>query len=217
MIMKKSLFTDKELFIFDLDGTVCDTEPCHHEAYVRTIEALCPGHTIPPEEFLSLYVGHPETEIYSLLKANKRIEFDEGLFFETRIRNLFEIVRERQLDCAPFYRQLEKEFPDARFIALTSQRESVLLQFRSLIDYGRICEFICVADKPYSKKDVLADTVGYLGVPQEKCVIFEDFAPTLRAAMANNVLAIGVRHDFNDLCEDDCDLQLSIHRKIDFS
>lgn len=214
--MNKKILDEKELFIFDLDGTVCDTEPCHHAAYVRTIESLCPGHTIPAEEFLKEYVGHPETEIYSLLKKNKGIDFDDSLFFETRVNNLFDIVRERKLDCASFYRQLEKEYPDRKFIALTSQRVSVLERFKEFIDYGKIKEFISVADLPYNKKDVLADTEKYLGYPQSKCVIFEDFAPTLKAAMSNGVYAVGVCHNFNSLSDEDCDEMISIHKEVVF-
>ena len=215
--MNKTVLDSKELFIFDLDGTVCDTEPCHHGAYVRTIEALCPGNTIPPEEFLSCYVGHSETEIYSLLKKNKNIEFDNDLFFKTRIENLFDIVAERKLDCAPFYRQLEEMYPDKKFIALTSQRVSVLDRFRKIIDYGKIKEFISVADKPYGKRDVLADTEKYLGCPQDKCVIFEDFIPTLKAAMDCGVYAVGVCHDFNSLSEGDCNERIDIHKEAVFS
>lgn len=214
--MNKSILDTKKLFIFDLDGTVCDTEPCHHAAYVRTIEALCPGHTISAEEFLRCYVGHSETEIYSLLKKNKSIDFDDNVFFETRIKNLFDIVRERSLDCAPFYRQLEETYPDRKFIALTSQRVSVLDKFREIIDYGKIKEFISVADKPYGKRDVLADTKKYLGFSQSECVIFEDFAPTLRSAMENSVYAVGVRHDFNDLDKNDCDEMINIHNNVVF-
>lgn len=214
--MNKSILDTKELFIFDLDGTVCDTEPCHHAAYVRTIEALCPGHTIPAEEFLSCYVGHSETEIYSLLKKNKGIDFDDELFFKTRIENLFDIVRERHLDCAAFYRRLEKDYPNRRFIALTSQRVSVLDRFREFIDYGKIEEFISVADKSYTKRDVLADTEKYLGVSKDKCVIFEDFAPTLHAAMENSVYAVGVCHDFNSLKESDCNETINIHKEENF-
>ena len=214
--MNKSILSQKKLFIFDLDGTVCDTEPCHHLSYVRTIESLCPGHTITHEEFLSCYVGHPETEIYTLLKKNKSIDFDDSLFFKTRITNLFAIVKERNLDCAPFYRSLEKEFPNKHFIALTSQRTSVLDRFKEFIDYGKITEFISVADLPYSKKDVLADTRKYLGYNQNDCVIFEDFAPTLRAAMANGVYAIGACHDYNSLSKDDCDETINIHSTDNF-
>ncbi len=214
--MNKAILDTKELFIFDLDGTVTDTEPCHFESYRRTLTELC-NSTVTPEEFLSCYVGHSETEIYSLLKKNKSIEFDDILFFETRINHLFEIVKERGLTTAPFYQQLEKLYPHRRFIALTSQRVYVLERFRQIVDYGKITEFISVADKPYGKKDVLADTVGYLGVPQDKVVIFEDFAPTMKAAMENGVWAVGVKHDFNRLCDDDCNDSVNIHTEAIFS
>ena len=69
--MIKKLLCEKDLFIFDLDGTTTDTEPCHYEAYRRTMESICPGHTITPSEFRENYVGHSETEIYYLLKKNK--------------------------------------------------------------------------------------------------------------------------------------------------
>jgi len=212
--MIKSLLSEKDLFIFDLDGTATDTEPCHYEAYRRTMETVCPGQTITPSEFLENYVGHSETEIYSLLKKNKSIDFNDDLFFKTRIDNLFIIVKERKLETALFYKELCSLFPEKKFIALTSQRASVLAEFRKIIDYGKIEEFISVADKDYSKPDVLANTEKYLGFNQNKCVIFEDFAPTLRAAMKNGVLAIGVRHDFNALSEDDCDHMISIHKSI---
>lgn len=206
--------SEKKLFIFDMDGTITDTEPCHYEAYRRTMEAICPGNTITEDEFLRCYVGHPETEIYALLKEKKQIEFDDDLFFRTRIDNLFVIVKERRLTTAPFYRQLETMFTDAEFITLTSQRVSVLSRFREVIDYGKISRFISVADLGYGKGDVLRNTEKYLGYKQSECVIFEDFAPTLRAAIDAGVTAIGVKHDFNAITDRDCDFLIDIHKCI---
>lgn len=206
---------NKKLFIFDLDGTVTDTEPCHFEAYRRTVEAFCPGQCVTEEEFLRCYVGHPETEIYALLKEKKHTDFDDAAFFRHRIDELFNVVAERGMKTAPFYRQLEAFFPNARFIALTSQRESVLDRFRETVDYGKITEFISVADKPYNKIDVLADTEKYLGAPQDDCIIFEDFAPTLHAAMKNGVYAVGIRHSFNALKSGDCDMLIDIASPLD--
>ena len=213
--MNKQILDTKELFIFDLDGTITDTEPCHFESYRRTLLSIC-NIVLTEEEFLRCYVGHPETEIYALLRQNHSIDFDDDLFFKTRIDNLFDIVAERGMVTAPFYRQLEKMYPERLFIALSSKRESVLERFREVVDYGKIKTFISVADKPYSKKDVLRDTEKYLGYPQEKAVIFEDFAPTMKAAMENGVYAIGVKHDFNILYEGDCNESVDIHKEAVF-
>lgn len=206
--------SDKKLFIFDMDGTITDTEPCHYEAYRRTIEALCPGNTVTENEFLSCYVGHPETEIYALLKEKKQIDFDDDLFFRTRIDNLFKIVKERSLTTAPFYSELEKIFSAAEFVTLTSQRTSVLARFRDVIDYGKISRFISVADLDYGKGNVLRDCERYLGYKQCECVIFEDYAPTLRAAMDCGVLAVGVKHGFNAITPKDCDFLIDIHKSL---
>ncbi|MDD6095500.1 MAG: HAD family phosphatase [Clostridia bacterium] len=212
--MLKEILSEKKLFIFDIDGTITDTEPLHRQSYDRTLRTLCPGQTMEHEEFLKNYVGSSETVIYKRMKELRGIDFDDELFFKTRIEKLFEIVREKGLETAPFYKQLERLFPHRKFIALTSQRTSVLDRFRELVDYGKIEEFISVADKPYGKKEVLADTVKYLGYKQEECVIFEDYSKTLRAAMENRVYAVGVRHTLNALTDDDCDALIDIDKEI---
>ncbi len=206
----KDILSSKKLFIFDLDGTVTDTEPLHRLSYDRTLRELIPGETMEHDDFLTNYVGHSESEIYRLMKKNRGIDFDEDLFFKRRIENLFEIVKETGLETAPFYKELCLTFPDKKFIALTSQRTFVLDGFRKLVDYGKIEEFISVADKPYGKKEVLSDTKKYLGFDRNDCLIFEDYNETLRHAVKCGVLAVGVKHTLNALTEKDCDILINI-------
>lgn len=215
--MRKEKLNEKKLFIFDLDGTVTDTEPLHRLSYDRALRKLCPGQTMEEADFLKNYVGSSETVIYERMKKLRGIDFDDGEFFKTRIQMLFEAVRESGLDTSPFYKQLEREFPKANFIALTSQRPSVLREFRKTVDYGRISQFISVADKPYGKKDVLCDTEKYLGYPQSECVIFEDYNETLRFAKKCGVFAVGVCHTLNSLKPSDCDELIDIRKEIEFN
>lgn len=209
--MINDLIKDKKLFIFDLDGTVTDTEPLHRLSYDRTLRTLCPGQKMEHEDFLKNYVGSSETVIYKRMKELRKIDFDEELFFKTRIENLFDIVRETGLETAPFYKRLCRDYKDRKFIALTSQRNFVLDGFRKLVDYGKIEEFISVADKPYGKREVLADTQKYLGFAQSDCVIFEDYNMTLHAARECGVLAVGVKHSLNALTQKDCDILININ------
>lgn len=213
--MLKDLLQDKKLFIFDLDGTVTDTEPLHRISYDRALRELCPGQTMEKEDFLKNYVGSSETVIYERMKGLRGIDFDDGEFFSVRIDKLFEAVAEFGLDTAPFYKQLSEIFADREFIALTSQRTEVLDRFRKVVDYGKIEKFISVADKPYGKKEVLCDTENYLGYKACECVIFEDFNRTLRIAKENGILAIGVSHELNALTCDDCDLLIDIHEPVE--
>ena len=83
--MLKDILLEKELFIFDMDGTITDTEPLHFLSYQRTLAELFPGFVLTEEEFLSCYVGHPETEIYALLQKAHGIVFADDVFFQKQM------------------------------------------------------------------------------------------------------------------------------------
>ena len=213
--MLLDILAKKRLFIFDMDGTITDTEPLHFGAYQRTLHERFPDWTLTEEEFLSCYVGHPETEIYALLRENHRIDFDDDDFFARRIDALFALVRERGLVTAPFYRQLMRLFPETRAVMLTSQRPSVLERFRREVDFGGyLREYISVAEEPGGKRLRLQDPERYFGVSAGEIAIFEDYAPTLSCAKENGVFAVGVRHRFNRLPEDCCDVLIDIGSEI---
>ena len=118
--MLKEILKQKAFFIFDMDGTITDTEPLHFVSYQRTLSELFPELQLHEEEFLSCYVGHPEREIYTLLQQVHHISFDEGAFFQRRITHLFRLVRETGLTTAPFYRQICSLFPNKKRIMLAS-------------------------------------------------------------------------------------------------
>ena len=113
--MLKEILKQKAFFIFDMDGTITDTEPLHFVSYQRTLSELFPELQLHEEEFLSCYVGHPEREIYTLLQQVHHISFDEGAFFQRRITHLFRLVRETGLTTAPFYRQICSLFPNKKW------------------------------------------------------------------------------------------------------
>ena len=120
--MLKQILSEKEFFIFDMDGTITDTEPLHFEAYRRTMQDFFPDLLLTKEEFLTCYVGHPETEIYGLLKQAHNISFANDAFFERRIEHLFRLVNEKHLTTTTFYRKICSIFKDKKRIILTSKR-----------------------------------------------------------------------------------------------
>ena len=153
--MLKDILLEKELFIFDMDGTITDTEPLHFLSYQRTLAELFPGFVLTEEEFLSCYVGHPETEIYALLQKAHGIVFADDVFFQKRIEHLFRLVREVHLVTAPFYRQICSLFPEKEKIMLTSQRLEVLARFRQEVDFGGcLSRYISVAGEHGGKPEM---------------------------------------------------------------
>ena len=216
MQMLKDILANKKLFIFDMDGTITDTEPLHFLSYQRTLSELFPGFVLTEEEFLSCYVGHPETEIYMLLQKAHGIVFAADIFFQKRMGHLFCLVRETHLVTAPFYRQLCRLFPDKEKIMLTSQRTQVLDRFQKEVDFGGyLSRYISVAGEPGGKAARLREPVTYFGYMPQDIAIFEDYAPTLSCARENGIYAVGVCHRFNRLPQDCCDAQIKIDREIE--
>lgn len=214
--MLKDILAEKELFIFDMDGTITDTEPLHFMSYQCTLAELFPGFVLTEEEFLSCYVGHPETEIYALLQKAHGIVFADDVFFQKRIEHLFHLVREVHLLTAPFYRQICSLFPEKEKIMLTSQRPEVLARFRQEVDFGGyLSRYISVAGEHGGKPARLQDPMRYFGYLPEQIVIFEDFMPTLTCAKKNGIYAVGVCHRFNRLDDTCCDMRIQIDRELD--
>lgn len=214
--MLKQILAEKEFFIFDMDGTITDTEPLHFMSYQRTLQDFFPAFRLTEEEFLTCYVGHPETEIYALLKQAHSIAFADNAFFEQRIAHLFDLVRETHLTTAPFYRQICRMYPDKKRVMLTSQRPEVLKRFQQVVDFGGyLSQYISVADQPGGKKVRLENPIEYFGYAPEQIVIFEDYAPTLACARANGIYAVGVCHRFNRLDGDCCDERIDILAEIE--
>lgn len=213
--MLKEILKQKAFFIFDMDGTITDTEPLHFASYQCTLSELFPEFQLHEEEFRSCYVGHPEREIYTLLQQAHHISFDEDAFFHRRITHLFRLVRETGLTTAPFYRQVCSLLPNKKRIMLTSQRGEVLEQFQREVDFGGyLSQYISVAGEEGGKFVRLQDPIRYFGYPAEQIVIFEDFAPTLSCARENGIYAVGVSHRFNHLEDECCDCVIDIHKEI---
>ncbi len=213
--MLKEILAQKPFFIFDMDGTITDTEPLHFMAYQRALDELAPGFVLEQEEFRTCYVGHSEQEIYTLLQKAHNIVFDTDTFFQRRITHLFGLVRERGLTTAPFYRQICSLFPDKKRIMLTSQRKEILEQFRREVDFGGyLSQYISVAGDAGGKPARLRDPMRYFGYPPEQIVIFEDYSPTLSCAKENGIYAVGVRHRFNRLEDGCCDCVIDIGETI---
>lgn len=213
--MLKEILAEKSFFIFDMDGTITDTEPLHFIAYQRTLDELAPGFVLEEEEFRTCYVGHPEWEIYELLQKAHNIVFDTDAFLQRRIAHLFEIVRERGLTTTPFYRQICSMFPDKTRIMLTSQRTEILERFRREVDFGGyLSRYISVAGDAGGKAARLRDPMRYFGYPPEQIVIFEDYSPTLSCAKENGIYAVGVQHRFNRLEDGCCDCVIDIDKEL---
>jgi HAD superfamily hydrolase (TIGR01509 family) len=177
--------------IFDCDGTLADTMPVHYQAWCKALGANAPF--FPEPVFYSLG-GVPTVRIVELLNEqhgltlppDATVEIKEQLFLQlcSHVEPIAEVVA--------FAESLRGKKPISvasgghrHVVHNTLQAINVFNWFEHIItaeDYSR--------GKPHPDPFLVA--AERMGVPPERCLVFEDSVTGLDAARAANMLSVFV-------------------------
>lgn len=209
------LLKGKKVFIFDLDGTLAETESLHWEAYN---ELLAQYNVHLTDEDIGRYIGHSEISIYGMIKRDFGISYDDETFLRNRIEKYLELVKKRKLKPFDFAFDLLKT-PDVCRILVTSQIPPVVDQLLSYWGLADCFAFrYCCHDGKYAKKQIYKQINDYIGdhapVKPEEVVLFEDSAHYIAQAKQCGITAIGVEHKFNREKLNACDAILCQMRNV---
>jgi beta-phosphoglucomutase-like phosphatase (HAD superfamily) len=182
-------------YIFDLDGTLIDTMPLHYRAWDAAMRHHGLTETLNEDLFYS-FGGVPTVRVAELLGAHYRLTLNP---------HEVEITKERLfLEMLDAVRHIEPVVAFARRVALThpiaiatgGQREIALpaLKAAGLQDLFSIV--VTPRDvgpgrgKPAPDMFLLA--AEKMGVAAERCLVFEDAEPGIRAAQAAGMAVVRV-------------------------
>lgn len=211
------LLSNKKGYIFDLDGTIADTETLHWEAYNVLLEKYDVHLT---DTYIQKYIGNNEKAIYQMIKSDFSIDFNEDDFIQQRIEIYLDLVVEKNLQPYPFVRDL-LEKSETKNAIVTSQIPTVvdrLLSYWHLDEYFPKERRYCCHNGIYNKADIYKNISKYLGLnhtlsPSE-VVLFEDSMHYLTEGQRLGFTTIGVEHKYNKNLLKNCDAVMSsnIHR-----
>ena len=174
-------------YIFDLDGTLVDTMPLHYRAWDAAMRKVGLNAPLDEELFYSLG-GVPTKRVAELIAAHYGLTIDAHAVFDHKEALFVEIQKDAKLiePVVEIARRMSLTHPVS--IASGGPRAIVrgmleLTGLASLFDYNVV---ITPEDVEHGKPapDMFLLAAKRMGVPPEKCLVFEDAEPGMRAAEA---------------------------------
>jgi HAD superfamily hydrolase (TIGR01509 family) len=180
--------------LFDLDGTLADTERQNAEAVARVLTRA--GRPLSDEE-REFVIGHGWHEIYHHLVVNGGVTLGYEELMHAAGEERVRIVQQEGLDVLPgavdTVRRLSGRY--ASTVVSGSSRAEIDAVLRALDVLSCFPWFVGAEDtargKPFPDGYLLAATK--LGVQADECLVIEDSTAGIRAARAAGMRVIGVR------------------------
>lgn len=173
-------------YIFDLDGTLVDTMPLHYRAWDAAMRRHGLGEPLDEDLFYSLG-GVPTVRVAELIAAHYGLKIDPLAVEHTKEALFLEMLGEIEIigPVVGFARRVAKTHPVS--IATGGMPEIALpaIKAAGLEDLFKIV--VTPKDVPPGRgkpaPDMFLLAARLMGVPAERCLVFEDAEPGIRAAL----------------------------------
>lgn len=196
------LLSGVKLCVFDMDGTMADTESLHWEAYNRLLVKKY-GIALKDED-ISRYIGNPEVRIYRMIENDYHIVIDTQSFLKERIQVYLQLVREKKLPLFDWVGDFISACKNVPVMLLTSQVPEVvddLMTYFGLDDFIPKNMRISVHDGVVTKAQVFENPSKYAGINEPltdaEIAVFEDSEHVAQLAYSFGYTVIGIRHKYN--------------------
>ena len=180
-------------YIFDLDGTLIDTMPLHYRAWDQAMQAAGLPHALDEDYFYALG-GVPTRRVAELFGEKYGLKLDPDLVFHAKETLFSELQKDVRLiePVVDFARRMNATHP----MAIASGGPRVIVE-RSLALTGLrpLFRAVVTADDVLHGKpspDMFLLAAQKLGVPPEKCLVFEDAEPGIQGALAAGMKVVRV-------------------------
>ena len=180
-------------YIFDCDGTLVDSMPTHFRAWDRAMRAAGLPHALDEDLFYS-FGGVPTKRVAELLCGHYALEADAEWIFHEKERLFLEGSTALQLiaPVAEFARRVARTHPVSVGTGSPHHVVGHTLQAVGLRDLFRIV--VTPEDVRHGKPapDIFLRAAELMGVPAERCLVFEDAEPGYQAAAAAGMACVRV-------------------------
>lgn len=179
--------------LFDLDGTLVDSEPLHHESAVRVLARF--GHDLRAADF-SGYVGWAELPFWAELQQRYSLAGTPAELADLRTAEYLELVHGRSIEPLPGVTELLEELR-RRGVPCAVASSSPRPQIEASLAGAGLAEFFphrlsghddVARGKP--EPDVFLAAAAAIGAPASACIAVEDSATGVAAAVASGAYTV---------------------------
>jgi len=184
--------------IFDMDGTIIDSEPLYTKAEIRLFAEY---NVIIPKEDLHLFRGCSETDFFNLSMSRYKISEKKSIFIEKGRRYVKEEFK-KGLSFMPGFHDLIFNIKNKHQTALVtaSPRHNLdwVCEIMNLNNYfdciisGEDCKYNKPHPQPY------LDMMEMLNVKPQNTIIVEDSIHGLNSALSSKAHVIAIRGSVSD-------------------
>ncbi|HEU5077784.1 MAG TPA: HAD family phosphatase [Opitutaceae bacterium] len=182
-------------YIFDLDGTLIDTMPLHYRAWARAMRDAGLKEVLSEDLFYSLG-GVPTRRVAELFAEHYGLTIDPERVMHEKELLYLELIPEVKLiePVAAFARKIAATHP--RSIATGGTPDIALPAIRAAGLHDIFQTVITPMDVPAGRgkpcPDMFLLAAERMGVPPEKCLVFEDANPGIQGALAAGMQVVHV-------------------------
>jgi HAD superfamily hydrolase (TIGR01509 family) len=182
--------------IFDLDGTLADTEPLHFAAFAKVLRTG--GIELSRDEYFTRLIGYDDRDCFTILMAENGRSADPAAIAEliaSKAAIYQGLIAERDViypGAAEFVRRCAERFPLAIATGTLRAEAAMILQRSGLREL--FVDVVAAEDVAQGKPapDVFVTALGRLGfilrsrppIEPSQCLVIEDTAAGVRAARA---------------------------------
>ena len=172
-------------YIFDCDGTLVDTMPLHYRAWDRAMQQAGLKGTLSEELFYSLG-GMPTLKVAAVFAKHHGLTIDVDHVFHHKEEMFLEMQAEMKViqPVVDFARKLHGKLPMSVASGGPKPVVKKTLELMHLTDLFPVV--VTPEDVAHGKPapDMFLLAAKKMGVPPERCLVFEDAGPGFEAAVA---------------------------------
>lgn len=184
--------TDLRALIFDMDGTLIDTDNQHFDAYVEVFADL--GRPLDRDEYDAQMAGRPNMEILRDYFPDESDAYRRDLM--NRKENAFRTTAAtwEPLTGLAELMNWAKEQGLAQALVTSAPRENAAYLLDAVNLTGTFVPEVYADELPRGKPDPLPYTTALelLGVTPEQAIVFEDSASGVKSGASAGILTVGL-------------------------